>query len=394
MSATLVAGRKVPVGIIIFALAMGGFSIGTAEFAAMSLLPYYALNFGISEAEASHAISSYALGVVIGAPILAVLGAQMSKRILLVALMAFYAIANLAASVAPTYQLMIVARFFAGLPHGAYFGVAMLLAASLVPYEKRSFAISLVITGLTVATVVGVPAANLMGQTIGWRWGIAIVGALALLTAVLILSLAPQDKPNKAANPLSELSALKNRKVLLALLSGAVGFGGYFATYTYAASTLVEVTQMPERMVPLVFALMGIGMTLGTLVIGKLADKSLIGTGWTILGASFVLQLIYPSATGNIWSVVLVLFLIGAFSSFSTVMQTWLMNVAGDAQTLAAAMNHASFNMANALGPLFAGMALAAGWGLPSTGYVAAIMYAVGMVIFAIMIWDLKRDQA
>ncbi|ARO13536.1 MFS transporter, DHA1 family, arabinose polymer utilization protein [Ketogulonicigenium robustum] len=394
MSATIVAGRKVPVGIIIFALAMGGFSIGTAEFAAMSLLPYYSATFGVTEADASHAISAYALGVVVGAPLLAVFGARMSRRWLLVGLMAFYALANLMAALAPSYPLMIIARFFAGFPHGAYFGVAMLLAASLVPHEKRTFAVSLVMTGLTVATLLGVPFASFLGQTIGWRWGIALVAILATATATLILLLAPRDAGNPAANPLRELSALKNRKVLLALLNGAVGFGGYFATYTYAASTLVEVTKVPEHYIPFVFMAMGVGMTVGTLIIGRLADRGLIATGWVILIVSFALQLIYPSATAHIWMVIPVLILINAFSSFGTVMQTWLMNVAGDAQTFAAAMNHASFNMANALGPFFAAMALSAGWGLPSTGYVAAMLYAVGMALYAIMIWDLKRDQA
>ena len=377
--------------IVHLALAMGGFAIGTSEFAAMSLLPYFSPDLGINEAVASHVISAYALGVVIGAPVLAVLGARMSRRRLLIALMLAYALGNLLTAFAATYGQMLVARFLAGLPHGAFFGVAALVAASVVGPNERNKAVARVMIGLTVATVLGVPFANVLGQSIGWRWGFGLVAVLACLTATAVFFKAPNDQPRRDINPLSELGALGNRQVLLTLATAAIGFGGFFAVYTYVASTLIEVTRAGEAAVPPVLALMGIGMTLGTLLAGWGADRNAVATAWTILGASFLLMLAYPSTTGNVWLMALVLFGIGLSGGFGTVLQTRLMDVAGEAQTMAAAMNHSAFNVANALGPLFASMAVAAGYGFPSSGYVGAALTTAGMVVYALTLWDARR---
>jgi DHA1 family inner membrane transport protein len=169
-----------------FALAVGGFAIGTTEFATMSLLPYFARDLGISAPTAGHAISAYALGVVLGAPLIAVLSARIARRTLLIGLMLVFALANGLTGLVPSYRALLVLRFISGLPHGAYFGVAMLVAASLVPAEKRAQASARVLMGLTAATIIGVPCANWLGQAIGWRWAFAIVAALSLLTATLV----------------------------------------------------------------------------------------------------------------------------------------------------------------------------------------------------------------
>ncbi|MCF1708322.1 MFS transporter [Tabrizicola sp. J26] len=389
-------GRMVPVRanpfLVHLALAMGGFAIGTSEFAAMSLLPYFAPDLQIDEVVASHVISAYALGVVVGAPVLAVLGARMSRRRLLIALMLAYAVANLLTAFAASYGQMLAARFLAGLPHGAFFGVAALVAASVVGPKERNKAVARVMIGLTVATVLGVPFANLLGQSIGWRWGFGLVAILACLTATAVFFKAPKDAPRHGINTLSELGALANRQVLLTLATAAIGFGGFFAVYTYVASTLIDVTGAGESAVPPVLALMGIGMTLGTLLAGWGADRNPVVTAWTILGASFLLMLVYPSTTGNVWLMALVLFGIGLSGGFGTVLQTRLMDVAGEAQTMAAAMNHSAFNVANALGPLFASMAIAAGYGLQSSGYVGAALTAAGMVVYGLTLWDARRS--
>ena len=180
-----------------FALAVGGFAIGTTEFATMSLLPYFARDLGIGVPTAGHAISAYALGVVLGAPLIAVLGARLARRTLLIGLMLVFALANGLTGLVPSYHAMLALRFISGLPHGAYFGVAMLVASSLVPAEKRAQASARVLMGLTVATIIGVPCANWLGQAIGWRWGFGVVAALSLLTATLVALFAPHQPPER-----------------------------------------------------------------------------------------------------------------------------------------------------------------------------------------------------
>ncbi|HEY0265499.1 MAG TPA: MFS transporter [Rhizomicrobium sp.] len=254
-----------------FALAVGGFAIGTTEFATMSLLPYFARDLGIDAPTAGHAISAYALGVVLGAPLIAVLSARLARRDLLVGLMLVFGIANGLTGLVPDFHWMLAFRFLSGLPHGAYFGVAMLMAASLVPPEKRAAATARVLMGLTVATIIGVPCAEWLGQAIGWRWGFGIVAVLSLLTALLVALFAPHQPPDAGASPLRELGALKNRDVLLTLAIGAIGFGGLFCVYTYLADALLTVTRVPESLAPPVFAVFGAGMMTGLVVVPRFA---------------------------------------------------------------------------------------------------------------------------
>jgi len=210
---TAVVSRPSSVGLIHFALALGGFAIGTTEFATMSLLPYFSRGLHIDEVAAGHVISAYALGVVVGAPLLAVLGARLSRRTLLIVLMSLFAVANGLSALAPSYRSMLVFRFLSGLPHGAYFGIASLVAASLVGPEKRTQAVGRVMLGLSVATIVGVPFANWLGQVLGWRWGFSVVTICALATVALVLAVVPRDRPDAAASPLRELGALRRGQV-------------------------------------------------------------------------------------------------------------------------------------------------------------------------------------
>ncbi|WP_415835626.1 MFS transporter, partial [Corallococcus soli] len=357
-------------GLTLFALAMGGFAIGTTEFASMGILPAFAAGLHIDEPTAGHVISAYALGVVIGAPVLAVLGARMSRRILLIALMAMFAIANGLSALAPTYGWMLAFRFLSGVPHGAYFGVAALVAASVVPRARRSQAVSRVLLGLTIATVMGVPFANTLSLLLGWRWTFATVAVLAVLTMVLVFALAPRDPPHPEASPLRELGALKRRQVWLTLGIGAVGFGGMFAVYAYLASTLLAVTGVSAEVIPAVLGVFGVGLTVGNLFGGWAADRFQMRAAGGLLLWSAASLALYPMATSHLWSITLVVFLVGCGGGLSSVLQTRLMDVAGEAQTLAAALNHSAFNVANAVGPWLGGMAVAAGLGWPSTGWV------------------------
>jgi len=366
-----------------FALAVGGFAIGTTEFATMSLLPYFARDLGISAPIAGHVISAYALGVVVGAPLIAVLGARLARRTLLIGLMLVFALANGLTGLAPSYPAMLLLRFISGLPHGAYFGVAMLAAASLVPEDKRAQASARVLMGLTVATIIGVPCAEWLGQAVGWRWGFAIVAALSLLTAALVALFAPHQPADHAASPLTELGALTNRDVLLTLAIGAIGFGGLFTVYTYLADTLLSVTHVQEGLVPPVFAMFGAGMMTGLMVVPPFAHGRLMPVaGWILVWFAVTLAL-YPMAVHSLWTISLSVFAIGLGGSLGPILQTRLMDVAGKAQTLAAALNHSAFNMANALGPFLGGIAISQGYGLPSTGLVGS-----GLALAGLMIWS------
>lgn len=297
---------------------MGGFAIGTAEFAVMSLLPYFSAGLGIDEPTAGHVISAYAAGVVVGAPIIAVLATKLSRRTLLIALMAAFALGNGLSALAPTYGWMLLFRFLSGLPHGAYFGVAALVAASLVPANRRALAVARVMLGLTIATILGVPLANWLGQVLGWRWGFGVVTALALTTVILIALFAPKDRPQPGASALRELGALRHRQVWLTLAIGAVGFGGLFAVYTYLASTLIEVTQVSPSMVPIVLAIFGLGLTFGTLAAAWLADRMPMASIAIILIWTAGSLALFPFAAGNIWAISVVAFMIGCGGGLGT----------------------------------------------------------------------------
>jgi DHA1 family inner membrane transport protein len=379
--------------LVLFALSVGAFAIGTTEFAAMSLLPFFARDLGIDAPTAGHAISAYALGVVAGAPVIAAFGARLPRRTLLIGLMAMFALANGLSALSPSYHWMLLFRFLSGMPHGAYFGVAALVAASLVPIEKRAQAIARMFAGLTVATIIGVPVANWMGQALGWRWGFGVVAVLALATVTLVAIHAPRDGGDAKASPMRELTALQRPQVWLTLLTGAIGFGGLFAVYTYVASTMIEVTHVSEAYVPLILAIFGVGMTLGNLASAWAADRALNRTVIGIMLWSAASLALFPLLAGNVWTLGLVIFMIGLGGGLGTPLQARLMDVAGDAQTLAAALHHSAFNVANAVGPWLGGLSIATGHGLVSTGWIGAALSLGGLAVFLIAI-ALQRRTA
>lgn len=380
-------------GWVIFALAIGAFAIGTTEFATMSLLPYFAKDLNIDAPTAGHVISAYALGVVVGAPILTVLTARVARRTLLLWLMALFALFNGLSALAPTYEWLLVLRFLSGLPHGAYFGIGSLLAVSLVPLNKRNQAVGRMFLGLTVATIIGVPFANWLGHTVGWRWGFALVAFAGLLTVALLARLAPNTPASPNASPLRELGALKHAQVWLTLAVGAIGFGGLFAVYTYLADTLLLVTHVSPGTVPLVLGIFGVGMTIGNIIVPWFADRAIMPTAAGLLLWSAAASALFTVTAGNIWGISITVFLIGMGGALGTVLQTRLMDVAKNAQGLAAALNHSAFNFANALGPLLGGMAIARGFGWTSTGWVGAFLALGGFVLLMASVWLDRRRR-
>jgi DHA1 family inner membrane transport protein len=372
------------------ALGVGGFAIGTGEFVIMGLLPEVARDIGTTIPQAGHVISAYALGVVIGAPVLAVLAAGWPRRALLIALMAVFAAGNFASALAPGYLSLNLLRFASGLPHGTYFGVAALVAAALAPPNRRARAVGLVMLGLTGATLVGVPIAAWLGQHFGWRAAFVFVGLIAVLAMAMLRRDLPDLAAPSGASPLRELGALKRKQVWLTLGIGAIGFGGMFAVFSYIKPTLTEVAGLPLGGVPLVLALFGFGMVGGNLVGSRLADKALMPTiGGLLVWAALVLTT-FSFAAHHMATAALDVFLIGTIDAIGPALQIRLMDVAGDAQTLAAALNHSAFNMANALGAWLGGVAITAGLGWTSTGWVGALLALAGLGIFA---WSLASER-
>jgi MFS transporter, DHA1 family, inner membrane transport protein len=366
----------------VLALAMGGFAIGTTEFVTMGLLPQIAHGVDVSIPVAGHVISAYAVGVVIGAPVLAFLGARLPRRGLLVALMVACAVGNAASALASSYGLLTLARVATGFPHGAYFGVASLVAASLAPPARKGRAVAMVMLGLSVANVIGVPAATWLGQHLGWRAAFWAVTGLSLLTALLVLAFVPSCPGDGDATGRRELRAFRQPQVWLTLLAGAVGFGGMFAVYSYISPTVTDVGGLAEGAVPVFLLAFGLGMVVGTWLAGELADwsvfKSLIGSA---IGMAVVLLLFSALAPWG-WALLPVAFAITVLGSVLVVnLQLRLMHVAGDAQTIGAASNHASLNIANAAGAWLGGLVISAGYGYRATGLVGAALALGGFAV-------------
>ena len=379
--------------LIIIALAVGSFGIGTGEFAIMGLLPDVAATFGVSTAEAGYVISAYALGVVVGAPNMAISGARFRRRDLLLALMAVIAAGNIARAVSPTFESFILMRFLSGLPHGAYFGVAALVAASMVPMNRRTQAVGKVMLGLTLATLIGTPLAAWMGQVLDWQYMFVAVGVTSMLTVALIAIFLPRDKTASGGKVMSELGALKRKQVWLTLGIAATGFCGMFAVFSYISPIVTEVAGLSPGMVPVMMAIFGSGMIVGNIFGAKLADISLMRTiGWSLFAYFLVLAALSLTATSPVL-LGLCCFLIGCSFVVGPALQTRLMDVAGDAQTLAAALNHSAFNVANAMGAIFGGMSISAGYGYASVGLVGAVMALVGLGVFTVSLTLDRLDR-
>lgn len=373
-----------PLRLALLALAMGGFSIGTSEFAIMGILPDIALYYGVTEPQAGHLISAYALGVVVGAPLIAIAGARMPRLRLAVLLMAWYAVMNAASGLAPDLRSLMLFRFLSGLPHGAYFGVAALIAASLVSASRRGFAVGRVMMGLTVAALVGNPIAIWLGQWAGWRYPFLMVAVIAVMTIACVLRFVPVPRDGPASSPAREMTALRNARVWMTLAIGAIGFGGMFAVMSYVAPVVTGVTGLSDAMIPLALSVFGAGMVAGNAVGGWGADRALMPAVGLILGWSLLVLAVFPWLAATPVGLFPGVFLVGTCVALGPPLQVRLMDVAAQAQTLAASLNHSAFNMANALGALAGGWAISIGLGAGSTGWVGAVISLAGLCVFAL----------
>lgn len=366
----------------IFALALGGFCIGTTEFVAMGLIQEIAADLNISVPAAGHFISAYALGVTIGAPVIAILGARIPRKILLIGLMLFYGIANGLTALAHSTETVMLSRFIAGLPHGAYFGVGALVAAELAGPSRRASAVAQMMLGLTLATVVGVPLATWLGQQFGWRTGFEFSALIAFLTVAVVILYIPKIQVQATASIKTELAGLKNVQMWLTLGVGAIGFGGMFSVYSYVSPILTEYTGANIEVVPVALAIWGAGMVISGLVAGWLADRYLNKTIVGILVSSALAFVLASFMLSDLYTAFLALFLIGlTVMGLGGTLQTRLMDVAGEAQAVAASLNHSAFNLANALGAFLGGWVLSHGMGWLAPVWVGFVLSLGGLII-------------
>ena len=387
----------------LLALAIGSFGIGLTEFVVMGLLPNLARDL-LPDAWASdpdntiaHAgilISLYALGVVIGAPTIAGSVARFPRHVVMVALALALTVFNALTFVVPTFELVAVTRLLAGLPHGAYFGIGALVAADVLGPGKRAQGVAFVLTGLTVANVVGVPIGTLLGQQLGWRATFVAVSAVFALATVCIALFVPKHAGDPDRTLRAELRVFRIGQVWLTLAVGAIGFGGFFAVNSYVAPMVTELAGGPEWAVPIMLVISGVGMTVGNLIGGRLADRDLRRTLLgAFVGTGVILVLIGLSAQ---WLYVLaaLLFALGFFGSIlAPSIQTRLMDVAQDNQSIAAALNHSALNMGDSLGAFLGGAVIAAGFGYAAPPWVGAAMAFVG-VLLALVGFGLERRRA
>ena len=368
----------------LIALSIGGFGIGTTEFVSMGLLKYIGADYGISDGAAGRIVTAYAMGVVVGAPLITALTGKIPRRRLLLLLMGAFTVGNGLSVFAPNYPFLIAARFIAGIPHGAFFGVSSLVAVSLSKPGKRGQAIAIVNLGLPIATLIGVPLAQAIGQAMSWHYAYAMVSLIGLATLVSIWIALPHMTLMLTTNPLTELSALIKPQVLLTLLMGTVGFGGMFAVYTYISWTMTEVAGLPASLMWIVLMSYGVGMIIGTWFGGKLVDYNPERGIFFSLIVMMVVLTAFFFTSHNPWLGTINFALIGMSGSLLTPnLQSRLMDTAGEAQTLASALNQSAMNLANAGGAMVGGWVVSAGFGYSSGGLAGALMALLSMIVWA-----------
>lgn len=364
----------------LLALAISAFGIGTTEFVMMGLLPNVAGDMGTSVPTAGYLVSAYAIGVVIGAPLLTAVGTRVPRKRMLVLLMGLFTVGNLASALAPGYGTLLAGRVLSGLPHGAFFGVGAVVAARLVTEDRRARAVATMFLGLTVANIVGVPAGTAVGQALGWRATFVVVSAIGLLAMVSLAALVPHLPPEHHQGVGHEVRALGHRQVVLGLLTAVLGFGGVFAVYSYLASIMTEVTGLAESSVTVVLALFGIGMTLGALVAGPLTDRALRPTLYGGLAALAAAMLVFHAVVDVKWAAMTMVVVLGGLGFMTTTpLQMLIMQNARHAPTLASAGNQSAFNLANAGGAWLGGVVIAAGWGWRAPMLVGVVLALAGL---------------
>ncbi|MHC5904214.1 MFS transporter [Streptomyces sp. S6] len=375
----------------LLALAIGAFGIGTTEFVIMGLLPEVAADYGVSIPTAGYLVTGYALGVMIGAPLMTALGTKVPRKRMLMLLMGLFIVGNVLSAAAPVFSVMLVGRVVASLAHGAFFGIGAVVAADLVAPDKKAGAIAMMFTGLTVANVVGVPLGTLVGQHVSWRATFALVAALGVLGLAGVARLVPDLPKPEGVHLRHELAVFKNAQVLLAMAMTVLGFGGVFAAVTYIAPMMTHVTGFADGSVTWLLVLFGLGMVAGNLVGGRYADRALMPMLYVSLGALAVVLALFTLTAHHKALAAVTIALIGALG-FATVppLQKRVLDQAHGAPTLASAVNIGAFNLGNALAAWLGGLVIDAGHGYTAPNWVGAAL-AVSALLLAVLSAALER---
>ncbi|MDX3234420.1 MFS transporter [Streptomyces sp. ME03-5709C] len=366
----------------LLALAIGAFGIGTTEFVIMGLLPEVADDFGVSVPTAGLLVTGYGLGVMIGAPLMTLLGTKVSRKNMLMLLMGVFVLGNLLSALAPAFGVMMAGRILASFTHGAFFGIGSVAAADLVAPEKKARAISMMFAGLTVANVIGVPLGTFIGQSAGWRVTFVVVAGLGVIGLAGVRVLVPDMPKPQGVSLRHELRALRDVQVVLAMAMTVLGFGGVFAAITYIAPMMTEVAGFADSSLTWLLVLFGVGMVVGNLIGGRYADRALMPMLYTALGALAAVLALFTLTAHNEVTAGATIVLVGALG-FATVppLQKRVLDQASGAPTLASAVNIGAFNLGNALSAWLGGVVIAAGFGYTSPNLVGAGLTACALVV-------------
>jgi len=379
----------------LIALAIGGFGIGMTEFVIMGILPEVATDLGVSIPKAGHFIAAYALGVVVGAPILTGLAGKWPSHKILMLLMIWFTIFNTLSAFANSYETLLITRFLSGLPHGAFFGIGAVVAAKLAKPRKSAQAIAMMFTGLTLANVIGVPLGTYFGQHFSWNVSFLMVGFVGVLAVLSIIFWMP-ELPKSSTNGLrKDLKVLKRPELWMVILLTTIGTGGFFAWYSYIAPLITNVAGHPQSMVSYAMILAGIGMVIGNLLGAKLSE--LFSPIYAVLISliTMVFVLIANTYLADDKTAILILTFIISMVAFtlSTPIQLTMIHTAKGSEMLGSAMNQSAFNMGNAFGAFFAGIPIALGYGFTSATLVGAVMAGLGVIIAFVFILMQKRKE-
>ena len=366
----------------IFALSLGGFAMGTAEFAIMGLLPEMADDLRVTVPQAGQAVSSYALGVLIGAPLLAILTWRLPKTAILIFLVLVCFVGNVLTSMVQSHTDLRWLRFLCGFPHGIYFGIAALIAASLAPHGQRARYVGFIMIGLTVAAVIGVPVVTWFGQSYGWRGAFQLVAYVDLFVAFLLFVFIPK-LPKEKALLKTQFNFLKDKRIWMTLGIGAFGFGGMIGTFAYAKPTVMALAGMPESWIPFLFSAMGCGMLIGSVVGGALADRHIMLSLRNIIFWVISVMITYYFLIDHLYLSFLAVFLLGTYTAFVPTLQVRLIDIApSESQNLVAALHHSALNTANAIGPFLSGLLISFGY-----GWKSVILVGIGLALIALVLW-------
>jgi MFS transporter, DHA1 family, inner membrane transport protein len=372
-------------GFGLLALASGSFGIGLTEFVIAGLLPEVAADFSVSEPVAGLLISGYALSVAVGGVGLTAAVTRLDRKQVLMGLLLLFIVGNLLSAIAPVYGLLFIGRVVAGLCHGAYFGVAAVVASDMVAENRRASAIATMFTGLTLANVLGVPLGTLLGQHYGWRstfWAITLIGVIAVVGIRFLVEDTPAPE---GASLRGELRVFRRPQVWASILMTVLGFGGLFGAFTYIAFTVTRVSGFPQSSVPWLLVLFGVGLFAGNKLGGRAADRALVPSLAVSLSLLTVVLVVFALTAQSQVLTIVMLLLMGA-TGFASVpaLQLRIMSYAGEAPTMASGSNIAAFNVGNTIGPLLSGLAIGAGFGFTSPLWVGALLTMIALIVVGV----------